>query len=147
MFPKLLFFLVPAALLVASVLSIALWERLSKPAAKTSMGDGDSEGAFRFFYHALWVLMLWSGLCLSLPLWVSYKEKIAHAALGDRVPLMLRVLALPAVLLLLLWYGGRQGYLKWIDDLSWPDGTNGMAASVDETLAELNARAAGKEEE
>ncbi|MGZ3650126.1 MAG: hypothetical protein ACXVB9_15600 [Bdellovibrionota bacterium] len=121
MFPKLLYFLVPAALLLASALSIVLWERLSKPAAKAAVGDGDSEGAFRSFYHALWVLMLWSGLCLSLPLWVSYKEQIGRAAMGERGGLMLRVLALPAVLLLLLWYGGRQGYLKWIDGLSWPD--------------------------
>ena len=122
MFPKVLFFLVPAALLVASAVSIALWDKLGKPAGKGSAGDGDSEGAFRSFYHALWVLMLWSGLCLSLPLWVSYKEKILGVAIHERGPLMARVLVLPAVLLLLLWYGGRQGYLKWIDGLSWPDG-------------------------
>lgn len=122
MIPKVLFFLVPAALLVASALSIVLWDRIGKPAAKAAMGDGDSEGAFRSFYHALWVLMLWSGLGLSLPLWVSYKEQVSRVALGERGPLMMRVLALPAVLLLLLWYGGRQGYLKWIDGLSWPDG-------------------------
>jgi len=122
MIPKVLFFLVPAALLVASALCIVLWDRLGKPAAKAAMGDGDSEGAFRSFYHALWVLMLWSGLCLSLPLWVSYKEQISRVALGERGPSMMRVLALPAVLLWLLWYGGRQGYLKWIDGLSWPDG-------------------------
>jgi hypothetical protein len=125
LYPKLLFFLVPAALLVASALSIALWEKLSRPAAKAPVGDGDSEGAFRSFYHALWVLMLWSGLCLSLPLWVSYKEKIVSAAIGERGPLMARVLVLPVVLLLLLWYGGRRGYLKWIDGLSWPDGGPG----------------------
>jgi len=125
MIPKLLLFLVPAALLVASALGIVLWDRISKPAAKGAVGDGDSEGAFRSFYHVLWVLMLWSGLCLSLPLWVSYKEQIGRVALNERVPLMVRVLALPAVLLLLLWYGGRQGYLKWIDGLSWPDGEAG----------------------
>jgi hypothetical protein len=121
MIPKVLYFLVPAALLVASALSIVLWDRIGKPAAKGADGDGDSEGAFRSFYHALWVLMLWSGMCLSLPLWVSYKEQISRVVLGERGPLLMRVLALPAALLLLLWYGGRQGYLKWIDGLSWPD--------------------------
>lgn len=130
MFPKVLFFLVPAALLVASVLSIALWEKLSRRPAKATTGEG-SEGAFRSFYHALWVLMLWSGLCLSLPLWVSYKEKILSAAIGERGPLMARVLVLPAVLLLLLWYGGRQGYLKWIDGLSWPDGGDSKGGGDD----------------
>ncbi|HEY8280184.1 MAG TPA: hypothetical protein VIH99_11210 [Bdellovibrionota bacterium] len=123
MVPKLLFFLVPAVLLVASVLSIAFWERRSKP-VRAQSGDGEPEGAFRAFYHVLWVLMLWSGLCLSLPFWVSYKEKIVSTLAGDRWPLMARVLALPVVLLMLLWYGGRRGYLKWIDSLGWPDGEN-----------------------
>ncbi len=132
MFPKILLFLVPAALLVASVLAIAFWDRVSQPAAKAQMGDGDSEGAFRSFYHALWVLVLWSSLCLSLPLWVSYKEKILSAAVGERFPLMARVLVFPAVLLLLLWYGGRQGYLKWIDGLSWPDGAEEAARVPEE---------------
>jgi hypothetical protein len=49
---------------------------------------------------------------------------VSRVMLGERGPLMMRVLALPAVLLLLLWYGGRRGYLKWIDGLSWPDGKN-----------------------
>ena len=121
MVPKLLLFLVPAALLMASVLAIALWERRSK-IVKAESGDGESEGAFRAFYHVLWVLMLWSGVCFSMPLLVSYKEKIFSTALSDRWPFMARVVVLPVVLLLLLWYGGRQGYLKWIDSLSWPDG-------------------------
>lgn len=124
MVPRFLFFLVPAALFVASLLCIAFWERRVGKPEKTSMGDGEAEGAFRSFYHVLWVLMLWSGLCLSLPLWVSYKEKIVSSVMSDRWQLMARVLVLPAVLLLLLWYGGRHGYLKWIDSLSWPDGEN-----------------------
>ncbi len=124
MVPKLLFFLVPAALFVVSALLVAFWGRPSK-SPKAENGDGDSEGAFRAFYHLLWVLILWTGLCLSLPLWISYKEKIiASTMMADRWPLVGRVLVLPIVLLLLLWYGGRQGYLKWIDSLYWPDEEN-----------------------
>jgi hypothetical protein len=104
------------------VLGIALWEKGGRASSGSGPGESESEGAFRSFYHALWLLMLWSGLCLSLPLWVSYKERIAEVAFTARGPLMARVLVLPAVLLLLLWYGGRRGYLKWIDGLSWPDG-------------------------
>lgn len=121
MIPKLLYFLVPAALLVASALLIVLWERSARPAVKAESGDGESEGAFRVFYHVLWVLILWSGLSLSLPLWISYREKILAAAAGDRWSLVARVMVFPAILLALLWYGGRQGYLKWIDGPSWPD--------------------------
>ena len=126
MIPKLLYFLVPAALLVISVLAIFLWERrASRPAVKAETGDGESEGAFRAFYHVLWMLILWSGLSLSLPLWVSYREKIAAAAsAAERWSLIGRVMVFPAILLALLWYGGRQGYLKWIDGPSWPDEEN-----------------------
>jgi hypothetical protein len=125
MIPKLLYFLVPAALLVVSALAIFLWERSTKPSAKIESGDGEPEGAFRVFYHVLWVLILWSGLCLSLPLWVSYREKImAAASMADRWSLIARVMVFPAILLALLWYGGRQGYLKWIDGPSWPDEEN-----------------------
>lgn len=125
MIPKLLFFLIPAALLVASGLVIALWDRSAlKPSARVESGNGESEGAFRVFYHVLWVLMLWSGMSLSLPLWISYKEKILNVALHDRWPLIAKVMVFPAVLLALLWYGGRQGYFKWIDGQSWPDEEN-----------------------
>lgn len=121
MVPKVLFFLVPTALLLVSLVSAALWDRMARP-SRASAGDGDTEGAFRAFYHALWVLILWSGLCLSFPLWVSYRERLLSLPLPERWQPMARVLLLPVTLLLLLWYGGRQGYLKWIDSLRWPDG-------------------------
>ena len=125
MIPKLLYFLVPAALLVVSVLAIFLWERTARPTVKAETGDGESEGAFRAFYHVLWMLILWSGLSLSLPLWVSYREKIvAAASVAERWSLIGRVMVFPAILLALLWYGSRQGYLKWIDGPSWPDEEN-----------------------
>jgi len=121
MIPKLLYFLVPMALLLGAALIITFWERSAKPVSRVESGDGGSEGAFRIFYHVLWVLMLWSGICLSFPLWLSYREKIAGVALNDRWPLIARVMVFPAILLLLLWYGGRQGYFKWIGGQSWPD--------------------------
>jgi len=122
MIPKLLYFLIPASLLVASALVIALWDRSAKkPIPRLESGDGESEGAFRVFYHVMWVLILWSGMSISLPLWVSYREKIAGVVLSERWPLVAKVMVFPAILLLLLWYGGRQGYFKWIDGQSWPD--------------------------
>lgn len=126
MIPKLLYFLVPTVLFVASALVIAIWERSPAPKtlARVESGDGDSEGAFRAFYHVLWVLMLWSGMSLSLPLWVSYRERILGVVLSERWPIIARVMVFPAILLLLLWYGGRQGYFKWIDGQSWPDEEN-----------------------
>ena len=125
MIPKLLYFLVPAALLLVSVLAIFLWDRTARPVARPESGDGAPEGAFRVFYHVLWVLILWSGLSLSLPFWVSYREKVAAAAsVAERWSLIAMVMVFPAILLGLLWYGGRQGYLKWIDGPGWPDEEN-----------------------
>jgi hypothetical protein len=60
-------------------------------------------------------------MSLSLPLGVSYREKILGVTLSERWPLIAKVMVFPAILLLLLWYGGRQGYFKWIDGRSWPD--------------------------
>ena len=131
MFPNVFYLLVPASLLVASAVCIVLWDRAGKKANADQKAEGETEGAFRSFYHALWVLMLWGGLCLSLPLWVSYQEKIHADSLPVKFGVMFRVLALPLVLLVLLWYGGRQGYLKWIDGLSWPDGGSGGRGGAD----------------
>jgi hypothetical protein len=124
MYPKLLFFLVPAVLLFAAALAIFFWDRAPAAEQKGEPGNGVSEGAFRAFYHALWVLVLWSGLSFSLPLWISYKEKIVNLEPALRWPVVAKALAFPTIMLVMLWYGGRQGYLKWIDSLSWPDKEN-----------------------
>lgn len=124
MYPKILLFLLPAALLLASIIAILLWDRKQRDTAPLEAGNGRPEGAFRAFYHALWVLLLWSGLALSLPLWFSYKQKISGLPLDERVVLIGKILVFPLILLVLLHYGARQGYLKWIDGLEWPDKEN-----------------------
>ncbi len=124
MYPKFLFFLLPAALFVTAAFILFAWERLEKKENRRAPGNGSPEGAFRSFYHALWLLLLWSGLALSLPLWVSYKEKILRSGIEERWFVVAKVLAFPVIILVLLWYGGRQGYLKWIENLEWPDKEN-----------------------
>lgn len=125
MYPKiLLFLLIPLALLVASVIAILLWDRNARETKIPEAGNGQPEGAFRAFYHALWILLLWSGLALSLPLWFSYKQKIAGLPMDERFILIGKILVFPIILLVLLRYGARQGYLKWIDGLEWPDKEN-----------------------
>lgn len=78
-------------------------------------------GSFRSFYHSLWLLVIGSGLCFSIPLWLSFKDRIAGLPLHDRYELIGKVALMPAVLLVLLWYGEKNGYLKWIISLGWPD--------------------------
>ena len=121
MFPMLLYFLVPASLLLGSALVIFLWDRARDREGAREPGNGRPEGAFRAFYHALWILILWTGLVLSLPLWVSFRERLGGLAGIERWMAVGKLLLFPVVLLFALYYGARQGYLKWIDGLEWPD--------------------------
>lgn len=124
MYSRFLLFLIPAILLVLAILVLILWDRNERSQGSREAGNGSPEGAFRPFYHALWLLILWTGLAFSLPMWVSYKQKISVLSMPDRWFAMGKVLIFPALLLALLWYGGRKGYLKWIDSLEWPDKEN-----------------------
>jgi hypothetical protein len=121
---RLVYFLAFAVLLLLALVMIFLWDRAPARENRDEPGNGVPEGAFRAFYHALWILVLWSGLSLSLPLWISYKEKIVNLEPALRWPVVGKAIAFPSIMLVLLWYGGRQGYLKWIDSLSWPDKEN-----------------------
>jgi hypothetical protein len=125
MYPQILLFLLPLVLLVVATACVLLWDRKERLVPKNlEAGNGRSEGQFRSFYHMLWVLVLWAGLGLSLPLWFSYKQKIEGLPMPDRLVLIGKILAFPLILLALLTYGARQGYLKWIDSLDWPDKEN-----------------------
>lgn len=124
MYSRFLLVLIPAALLFVAVLVVVLWDRSERIPVSREAGSGRSEGAFRAFYHALWLLVVWAGLALSLPMWASYKQKIATLDMHARWLAMGKVLIFPTLVLALLWYGGHQGYLKWIDSLDWPDKEN-----------------------
>jgi len=125
MYSKILFIIIASVLLAVAVLVIFLWDKISEKQLDTSEGNGRPEGAFRAFYHMLWILILWSGLGLSLPLWFSYKEKIAGLPMPERWIFIGKIIVFPLILLALLGYGARQGYLKWIESLDWPDKENG----------------------
>ena len=124
MYPKLFLFALPIVLLLVSIVVILLWDRKDGEPRGGKKGATAPEGAFRAFYHVLWMLVLWSGLAFSLPLWFSYKEKISGLAMPDRLFLIGKIVSFPVILLVLLGYGARQGYFKWIDSLEWPDKEN-----------------------
>jgi hypothetical protein len=124
MYPKIFLILLPLALLCVAVITIFLWDRSQREIREPEAGNGKSEGAFRGFYHALWILVLWSCLALSLPLWFSFKQKVADLPPPDRWVAIGKVVVFPVIFLALLSYGARQGYLKWIESLQWPDKEN-----------------------
>lgn len=121
----LLAIVIATVLLIAAVAATFFWDKAqTRQAALATEGSGKPEGAFRPFYHVLWTLILWSGLVLSLPLWVSYKQRLSGEDLSARWITMGKLLVFPLILLLVLRYGSRQGYLKWINGLQWPDKEN-----------------------
>lgn len=112
MLPKLLYILIPFALLIVALVLVFFWDRSRRGQARAEVGNGLPEGAFRSFYHALWILILWTGLVLSLPLWISFREKVGSLQGWERWFAVGKLLAFPAVLLLVLRYGSRRGDRK-----------------------------------
>ncbi len=124
MLPNIAYFVVPALLLLASLVMVLLWDRSRAKSNSSAPGNLNSDGAFRSIYHQLWVLVFWSGLIFVIPLWVTYKGKISGLTQADRYFYMGKILIFPLLLLVLLRYGHQRGYLRWIQDLQWPDKEN-----------------------
>ncbi len=100
----------------------ALWDRLFKAAdARSSLEDARTpEGAFRFLYHVLWVLLFLAFAVLMLPMIVSYREEIFHSHSLERIFVLSKMAFLPLLVLLLLAYGRERGYMRWLEELDWP---------------------------
>lgn len=119
------YLLVSTAILFASALVVYLWEKFfpsveDEPHKKNPV----PEGAFRALYHLLWVLLLWSGLALSTPLWISFHQQLSSTSGLPRWILVLKVAVLPLIFLLVLRYGKSKKYIGWIESLEWPDEEN-----------------------
>jgi hypothetical protein len=110
-------------LLLLSTISILLWDKFTR-LSKCNQGDGSSEGAFRGFYHAIWALIIWSVFALFVPLWLSYRSRLVGLEPSAKLLVVLKILSTLVVLVLLLFYGLRRGYLFWIDGAQWPDKEN-----------------------
>lgn len=116
--------LASAAILFAAILVVYLWEKFFPSSEEPRRKIAAPEGAFRAFYHLLWILLLWSGLALSIPLWISYRQQISNTAGILRWAVILKVAFFPILFLFLLRYGKSRGYIGWIDSLEWPDEEN-----------------------
>lgn len=123
MHPTLYFLGAAALLLLLAMLSIWVWDKFARPPRNTP-GDGIPEGAFRGFYHALWILIVWSSFALFVPLWLSFRAKVTGLDPAAKIWMVAKTLSILVVLLLVLFYGRRRGYLSWIDGLQWPDKEN-----------------------
>ncbi len=124
MLPNIAYLVVPALLLLASLVVVLLWDRQRTKPDSSDPGKANSEGAFRSIYHQLWVLIFWSGLIFVIPLWVTYKGKLSGLPQDERYFYVGKILIFPLLLLVLLRYGHQRGYLRWIQDLQWPDKEN-----------------------
>ena len=116
--------LASAAILFAAILVVYLWEKFFPSSEEPRRKIPAPEGAFRAFYHLLWILLLWSGLSLTIPLWISYRHQISGVAGVARWAILMKVAFFPILILFLLRYGRSLGYIGWIEDLEWPDEEN-----------------------
>ncbi len=85
------------------------------------LSNPGGEGAFRDIYFFLWAGIFWSGLCFLLPLSLSFRAALGGAeGKFEALNLFLKISIIPALLLFLILYGHRRGYLRWIKELNWP---------------------------
>jgi NADH:ubiquinone oxidoreductase subunit 3 (subunit A) len=124
MLPNIVFVVIPVFIFVISLALVFFWDRKKNSTISEEPGNTSAEGAFRSIYHQLWVLIFWAGLILVLPLWISFKLRISSMGSHDRWLHLGKILIFPLLLLALLQYGYQKGYLKWIQDLQWPDKEN-----------------------
>lgn len=117
------YFFAAVFLLFSAVFCVWVWDRFSSKRGG-GPGDGDPEGAFRAFYHALWILIFWSALALSVPLWLSFRTKVSGLNTFDRMIAVVKALSSLVLLISVFYYGKKKGYLSWIESLQWPDKEN-----------------------
>lgn len=100
----------------------AFFERRREPKEEDpALTKPGGEGAFRDIYFFLWAAFFWSGLCFLLPLSLSFRSEIEGAGGGiNAIRLFLKISVIPTLLLFLILYGRRRGYLRWIKELNWP---------------------------
>jgi hypothetical protein len=95
-------------------------QQSSKEEDKALSSTGGA-GAFREIYFFLWSAIFWGGFCLLLPLSLSFSKEVERTSNGSAaVHLFLKIAAIPFLLLFLIFYGRRKGYLRWIKELNWP---------------------------
>ena len=102
--------------------SAFLEKRRATTEDEKALFSSSGAGAFREIYFFLWAAIFWGGFCLLLPLSLSFNEEISQLS-PDRATaarLFFKITAIPILLLFLIFYGRRQGYLRWIKELNWP---------------------------
>lgn len=115
---------IAAVLLLSAILMVFLWEKTIDKSLTPKRASPSSESSFRAFYHFLWILVFLSGIAFSMPLWLSFKAQLSASNGDARILLLCKASLFPLVLVALLYYGRRKGYVGWINDASWPDKEN-----------------------
>ena len=117
-------------LLIGSISFFAIWlvvhfgSRLRSKFVKNTIATTDApgpSGATRGVYQLFFVLILWSFLIFLIPLLLSYHQHIIAAATRrELIDAVCKAVFLPILFLLLVAYGQRRGYLRWLNERSWP---------------------------
>lgn len=120
---NLILLLISAAFLcVAAIVAHFFLLQQEKQKKSVVLTKSHAEGSPRYIYQILYALILWSAMSFWFPMLVTYREKLAGVA-NSRESILLagKLLLLPLLVLLLLLYGLRRGYLQWIKNIHWPN--------------------------
>ena len=85
--------------------------------------DSEPEGAPRSIFYVFYMLIAWACLVFLLPLSIGYSIQLEQNA-RDLLRLafnLVEILIGPLIVLLLLLYGIRRGFLSWVKEISWPN--------------------------
>lgn len=104
-------------------LTLYFFARLQKPSGdlpSTSAPIGPS-GSVRGVYQLFFVFILWSLLVFLVPLLLSYRQHIMAAGSKREVlEIIGKAIFLPGLFLLLIFYGRKKGFLRWLNERNWP---------------------------
>lgn len=108
------------ALLLASLFVLLGHMRFAKRESKNLATDV-VEGSFRIAQPILLFLVAIGLLGVSIPLFLSFRERVAAAAnLAQRLEIFLQTALGPIVLLFVLLLANRKKATGWVMDLNWP---------------------------
>lgn len=95
--------------------------RRAARAEDPSLKETSGAGAFRSIYAFLVGATVLALLSLLFPLSLDFKNQV-HAAGSRREAIepLLKLSAIPVLMLVLLCYAGRRNLLRWIKEASWP---------------------------
>ena len=100
---------------------VARFQKKSGGDLPSSSPAAGPSGSVRGVYQLFFIFILWSLLVFVVPLLLSYRQHIMAAATKREVlEILSKAIFLPALFLLIIFYGHKKGFLRWLSERDWP---------------------------